>query len=159
VVEHLRVMPLAASLLILQNLARAPRKSSEKQQQVVLECKHRFDRNLERLGYHRIVLVEREASQSAVGSDVLILFADWLPQSINFDLTGELSEILRVQWPPAVRVQGLQQCGCKTSRRAQAGACWNVRQGCDLELRRFEVEQLDRLANDRVVHVFGGVDV
>ena len=64
-----------------------------------------------------------------------------------------------MQQPPAMRIERLQERRGKAAGRAEARAGRNVRERRDFELRRPEVEQLDRFANDRMLHVGRRLDV
>ena len=56
-------------------------------------------------------------------------------------------------------IERLQQRRDEASRRAEPGAGRNVRQCRDLDLRRLEAKDLDRLANDRMLDLIDQVDV
>ncbi len=114
---------------------------------------------LERLGFDLPVLVEGEACQPAVRGDVLILFSDGLLEPFDLDLAGELRQLARMQKAAPVRVERFQQRGSKASRRAKSGTGRDISQRGDLDLRRPEPEQLDRLTDDGMVHLVGSFDV
>ena len=133
------------------------REAGEEEQQVVFEVEQRVDRDLQRLGLDRAVRVEREAGQAAVRGDVLVLLADRLAQPIDLDLAGLLGELARMQQPAPVRVERLQQRGGEAARRAEAGARRDVGQRRDFDLRRLEPDQLDRLADDRMLDLVDAV--
>ena len=109
--------------------------------------------SLQRLGLDAAVRVEREAGEAAVRGDVLVLLADRLAEPVDLDLARQLGELARMQQPAPVRVERLEQRRREAARRAEAGAGRDVGQRRDLELRRPEAEQLDRLADDRMLHV------
>ena len=122
-----------------EDAAGAAREAGEEQQQVVLEVEQRVHRQLQRLGVDAVVRVEREAGHAAVRGDVLVLLADRLAQPFDLDLARQLRQLVRMQQPPPVRVERLQQRGREAARRSEAGAGRDVGQRGDLDLRRPEV--------------------
>ena len=57
-----------------------------------------------------------ETSDAAVSRDILILFPNRLAQLFQFNITGLLGKLRRMNQIFAQRVQGLEQRRCKTTR-------------------------------------------
>src|ERR1700744_905426 len=68
-------------------------------------------------------------------------------------MTGELSQFLGRQQLAAMGVQGLQQRGSEASGGTETCPGRNVGQGRNLNLRRPQFLQRERLAEDRMPHV------
>ena len=157
--QHLRIGLFRSHLLFLQYAARAARKPGEEQQQVVLEREERLHAELQGFGVDRIIGVEGETGDAAVRRDVLVLLSNGLLQPVDLDFARQFSQIARMQQPPAVRVQRLQQRGRETARGSKAGPGWDIRERRDLYLRRPEAQHVKRLADDRVLDLRDPVDV
>ena len=54
-----------------------------------------------------------------------------------------------------VRVERFEQRCREAARRPQAGTCRDIRHAGDLEMRKRRVQELQRLADDRVLHLVG----
>jgi hypothetical protein len=157
--DHLRIVFERAAVLVRQDESGAAREPGEEEQEVVFEVEQRLHRQRQRPRLDGVVGREREAGHAAVGRDVLILLADRLLQPVDLDLAGEVREIRRVEQAPPVRVQGLQQRGGETARRAQPGSGRDVGERGDLDLRRAHADHLQRFADDRVMDLVDLRDV
>ena len=94
--RHRRVGAPALIVLIFQNRGCRARITGEEQQQIVLQVKQRLLRNGHGRCHDRAVLREFKTGETSVRSDVLILLADGFLQNIDFDMTGLLCELMRV---------------------------------------------------------------
>ena len=77
---------------VLQNADSTPRKTCKKQQQLILHLKQGLYRKLQRLGNHLTVLLENKGGNASVDCDVLILFANWCMQALNFNMAGQFRQ-------------------------------------------------------------------
>ena len=107
--------------------------------------------SLQRDRLHAVVRVEGEAGDAAVGGDVLVLLSDGLLQALDLDLAGQPCQVAGQHGLHPVRAQRTQQRRGEAPGGAQAGARGNVRERADLDLRIFEVQRLQGLADDRVL--------
>ncbi len=96
----------------------------------------------QRLHADPMILVKREAGDSAKRRDVLVLLADGLAQAIDFDVAGKFRQFLGVGDLALLRVQRLQQRRGETPRGPKAGSRGYVRERRDLYLRRPQILQL-----------------
>ncbi len=115
IVGDFSVLLLAAGVLILEDIRGRTRVTCVEENQVVLEIGESLRTKLEGTDGHRIVPMKFKASYSAEGSYVLVLLADGLSQSLNFDVTSLLSQVLLGNDGLLVKVQCLEQRREKTS--------------------------------------------
>src|ERR1035438_5176788 len=66
------------------------------------------------------ILEKLEAGQTTVGGDILILLANGLLQSLDFDLAGFLSHHLRVHIFALQSVYGAQEADCECATRSKS---------------------------------------
>src|SRR5580698_1415211 len=146
-------------MLILQNARGGAVEAGKEKQQIVFKIEHGFTGKSQRLNRDSMVAVERHSGNSAERRNELILFADRIAQAVDFDLAGQFRQFLGVGYLALVRVQRLQQGRGKTAGGAEAGACWDISQGGNLNLRSIEVLHRKRFANDAMLDVCDLLDM
>ena len=108
--------------------------------------------DLQRPRLHLAVGQEPEASDPAVGRDVLVLLADRLLQDVDLDLARLLGQLAGVD-QVLLRVQRLEQGRGEAARRSQPGARRDVGHAGDLQPEILPAHQPQRLADQRVLDV------
>jgi glucose/arabinose dehydrogenase len=78
---------------------------------------------------------------------------------LDRDALDDIGQIGRVQHVAPVHVERLEQRGSEAAGRSKTGPGGNVGQRRDLDLRRIEVEEPQRLADDGMVHVIDAIDL
>src|SRR5580698_959031 len=96
-----------------------------------------------------------EAGEAAERGDVLILFSDWFPQHVDFDVAGFLGQLTRRNGVLDQKVESAQQRGGEAARRAEACACGYVRHAGNLQP-GLNTYQLKRLPNYGMFYLIGG---
>src|SRR5262245_31522397 len=105
---NLRIRASALIVLVLQNCRGRTRITSEEKKQIVLQIKQSLFGNDHRRRHNRAVLLELETSDTAVGRNKLILFADRLLQNIDLDAASLLGQLMRVDDILLVGVEGFE---------------------------------------------------
>src|SRR5258708_16827040 len=154
ILEQFAVRVVGSGVLVLEDVTRAAGEAGKKQEQVILKIEQRIHAEPKWLSLNRIVLVEGKAGDATIGCNVLILLANRFAKTVDFDMTGQLREFVRMQQTFSMSVQRLNQSGCKAARRAKTSPCRNIRQSSYFNLRSLQVQRLDHLANDWMVPVF-----
>ena len=119
-------------------------------------------RDLQRCHIHGAILTELEGRDAAEGRDVLVLFADGLPQDVDLDVTGLLGQHLARDEVLIQRMQRAQQGDRETAGRTQASPGGNIGKADDLQVRRAHGDHAQGFADDGVLdlvhglHYFGG---
>ena len=108
---------------------------------------------------HAVIRIEPEAGHAAVRCGVLILFANRFAELAYLDFTRQLREFARMAQPASMRIQRLQQGGREAARRSETCTGRNVGERRDLYLWGVETDQLQRFADDRVLHLADVVHV
>ena len=139
------IVALGALILVLEDFRSRAGKAGEEQEQIVLKRVAGLVVDRERHRFHRAVHAESEAGDPAEGGDVLVLLADRLAELVDLDMAGLLGELARMDDAAGLSMQGAQQRGREAAGRTEPGAGRNVGQRRDLDLRRTEIELLERL--------------
>src|SRR6266513_344430 len=103
--------------------------------------------------------MKREAGHATVRGDVLILFANRLAQTRDFNVARELGELGWMEQLASMGMERLDQRGRKAAGRPEARAGRNVGQCGDLDLRRAKANHPDGLTDDRMLHLADRIDV
>ncbi len=95
-------------------------------------------------------LAELEAGHPTIGSDILILLADRLAETVDFDVAGLLRQFLGMNEVAVVGMQGFQQRCREAARGAKARAGRDVGHGGQLEPLAVHLHVGHGLADDGV---------
>ena len=116
--EHRRVAVGRACPLVIENGRGGTAVAREEQKKVLFQFEERRLRDIQRGDFHRLVGMEPEACEAAVGGDVLVLLADRAIEDLDLDPARLLGQLPRGD----VTTFETMQCSQKADRERAGGA-------------------------------------
>ena len=92
-----------------------------------------------------------KTSDSAVGGNVLVLFAYWFAQFFQFDTTGLLGKLGRMNKIFVQHVQGLEQCCCEATSMTRVRCRPENGHAGNFQVAFLHARQLERFSYDGVL--------
>src|SRR5690606_3192160 len=104
-------LPLLAApvALLLQDSIGAPLPIGVQHQRPPLQLVQRLAAAGNRLDIHRLIRIKPEVVHAAEGRRELVLLADGLPQGLDLDATGLLTEASGAGDLPLIRIKGIEE--------------------------------------------------
>src|SRR3984893_5180256 len=140
-------------MLVHQDAAGGSIEASEKKQQIVFKIEKCLGGNAQGLDRDPMILVEREARDAAKCRDEWILLPNWFAQAIDFNVARQLRQLLCVSDFALVGIESFQQGGGKAAGGPETGSRRNIRKRRNFYLRRLEMLQCQRFANDGMLDI------